>query len=245
VDPEPATPPRGSRIDRVTDLVVGILLLVGAVWAAVNAGAATWDAAVMLVRGESVPATVVAADHDDRLGRLDDLILALPAPYDVRAEVATPREDLGPGDVVPTVVDPEAPVRAALVDDGWPWRTTLPLLLVPLLALAGLFALGLAAFGRSPDTTGPGTTEPPDDPTVPAIASSPRRRKGRDAPRPGPAVAGSGRRATGGGLRPARPRARCARCARCDRRRAPTRSPDPRRRASGHRWRRAARAPDA
>jgi len=169
VDPEPDAAPRGSRIHRITDLVVGLLLLVGAVGAAVNAGTATWDAAVLLVRGESVPATVVAADHDSRLGRMDDLVVALPAPYDVRTQVATPREDLEPGDVVATVVDPDAPARAALVDDGWPWRTTVPLLLVPVLALAGLFALGLAAFGRSPgtepetpepETPEPGTTEP-------------------------------------------------------------------------------------
>jgi uncharacterized protein DUF3592 len=152
VEPEPAAPPRVSRLHRLTDLVVGLLLLVGAVWAGVNAGTATWDAAVLLVRGESVPATVVAADHDSRLGRMDDLVVALPAPYDVRAEVATPREDLEPGDVVATVVDPDAPARAALVEDGWPWRTTLPLLLVPVLALPALFALGLAAFGRSPGT---------------------------------------------------------------------------------------------
>lgn len=164
MDPEPAAPPGGSRIHRIADLVVGLLLLVGAVWAATSAGTATWDAAVLLVRGESVPATVVAADHDSRLGRMDDLVVALPAPYDVRTEVATPREDLEPGDVVATVVDPDAPARAALLDDGWPWRTTVPLLLVPVLALAGLFALGLAAFGRSPgtgrETTGRETTEP-------------------------------------------------------------------------------------
>ena len=37
-----------------------------------------------------MPATVVASDHDDRLGRMDDLVVALPAPYGVRADVATP-----------------------------------------------------------------------------------------------------------------------------------------------------------
>jgi hypothetical protein len=148
VEPEPETPSPGSRIDRVTDLVVGLLLLVGAVWAAVGAGSATWDAGVLLVRGETVPARVVAVDHHTRLGRMDDLVVDLPAPYAARAELATPREDLEPGAVVDTVVDPDDPTRAALDEDGWPWRTTLPLLLVPLLAVAGLFGLGTAAFGR-------------------------------------------------------------------------------------------------
>ena len=63
------------------------------------------------------------------------------------------------------MVDPDAPARAALAEDGWPWRTTLPLLLVPVLALAGLFALGLAAFGRSPGT-GPETTATPEPPEL-------------------------------------------------------------------------------
>jgi hypothetical protein len=157
VGAEQTTPSRGSRIDRVTDLVVGLLLLVGTVWGAVNAGAATWDAAVLLVRGETVPATVVAVEHRYKLGRMDDVVVALPSPWGGRAELTTPREDLEPGAVVATVVDPADPSRAALDEDGWPWRTTLPLLLVPVLALAGLFALGLAAFGRA------STRQPPDD----------------------------------------------------------------------------------
>lgn len=177
MDTPPADPPRGSRIDRVTDLIVGLLLLVGAVWAGWAAGSATWDASVLLVRGETVSATVVAVDHDDRLGRMDDLVVALPPPYGGRAELVTPREDLEPGAVVATWVDPADPHRASLADDGWPWRSTLPLLLVPLMALAGLFALGVALIGRgragedadpadatAPDgngTTSPGTADRP------------------------------------------------------------------------------------
>jgi len=156
VDTEPATP-RPSRIDRVTDLVIGIMLLVGAVWGGVNAGTATWDASVLLVRGETVSATVVAVEHRYKLGRMDDVVVALPPPHGGQAELTTPREDLEPGAVVATVVDPADPSRAALDEDGWPWRTTLPLLLVPLLALAGLFALGRAVFGR------PSTREAPDE----------------------------------------------------------------------------------
>ena len=160
MDVEPTTP-RPSRVDRLTDLVVGVLLLVGAVWGAVNAGTATWDATLLLVRGETVSATVVAVEHRYKLGRMDDVVVALPPPYAGESALETPREDLEPGVVVATVVDPADPTRAALADDGWPWRTTLPLLLVPLLALAGLFALGLAAFGRTSARdrrSGPGPT---------------------------------------------------------------------------------------
>ena len=155
-----ATTSRPSRVDRVTDLVVGLLLLLGAVWGGVNAGTATWDATTLLVRGETVSATVVAVEHRYKLGRMDDVVVALPPPHGGQAELATPREDLEPGAVVATVVDPADPSRAALEEDGWPWRTTLPLLLTPLLALAGLFALGLAAFGRSATRQEPDTTEP-------------------------------------------------------------------------------------
>jgi hypothetical protein len=159
-----ATTSRPSRVDRVTDLVVGLLLLVGAVWGGVNAGAATWDATVLLVRGETVSATVVAVEHRYKLGRMDDVVVALPPPHGGRSELATPREDLEPGAVVATVVDPSDPSRAALEEDGWPWRTTLPLLLVPLLALAGLFVLGLAAFGRGSTRKAPQTAEDTAEP---------------------------------------------------------------------------------
>lgn len=164
---------RASRIDWVTDLVVGLLLLVGAVWTGWTAGSATWDASLLLVRGETVSATVIAVDHDYRLGRTDDVVVELPPPYSARAELVTPREDLEPGTAVATWVDPDDPQRVSLADDGWPWRSTLPLLLVPLMGLAGLFALGLAAFGRGTPDQGaesdagsgpaPGVTGPPAD----------------------------------------------------------------------------------
>ena len=142
-----ATTSRPSRVDRVTDLVVGLLLLLGAVWGGVNAGTATSgrDDAPRPRRdrvghGGRGRAPVQLGRHGRRLRRAAD------APRRAGG-LATPRRTSarrcrrGRG----RPADPTAPPERTAGRGGRRCRCC-----VAVLALAGLFALGLAAFGRRP-----------------------------------------------------------------------------------------------
>ncbi|MEJ2890451.1 DUF3592 domain-containing protein [Actinomycetospora aeridis] len=114
-------------------------------------GSAIWDAAVLAARGETVSARVVEVDLNTKLGMPDELVV-LPGGATVPVEIATRREDIGVGAVVDVVVDPDAPDRAALASDGWPWLATLmPLFLAPWVALSALVTLGPALGVRTSD----------------------------------------------------------------------------------------------
>ncbi|MGE0295374.1 MAG: hypothetical protein AB7R99_01660 [Pseudonocardia sp.] len=106
--------------------IAAAAVILAALWLA---GSATWDAAVLAVRGEPREGTVVAVTHTS-WARADRVEVALPGGE--RATVHTPRKDLAAGTPVALVVDPDDGSRAALAGDGWPWRqTVLPLLAVP------------------------------------------------------------------------------------------------------------------
>ncbi|MFC5141313.1 hypothetical protein ACFPK1_23955 [Actinomycetospora rhizophila] len=129
--------------------VVTLALVAATLWLLWQAGTATWDAAVLAVRGEVVSARVVDAQLHTRLGMADDLVV-VPAGSDVAATVSTHREDLGVGAVVDIVVDPQDPGRADLASDGWPWlATVMPLFLAFVCGVAALLTLG-AALGLAP-----------------------------------------------------------------------------------------------
>lgn len=132
-------------------------LLAGTGWLLWQAGTATWDAAVLAVRGEVVSARVVEVELHRRLGMADDLVV-VPAGSDLGVPVVTHREDIPVGAVVDVVVDPGDPERADLASDGWPWLATLmPLFLAFVCGVTALLTLG-AALGIA--TEEPGDTEP-------------------------------------------------------------------------------------
>ncbi|MGE3286881.1 MAG: hypothetical protein AB7J32_12380 [Pseudonocardia sp.] len=113
------------------------------------AGSATWDAAVLAVRGELKAGTVAAVTHTS-WARADRVEVAVAGSG--WATVHTPRKDLAAGTPVALIVDPDDGSRAALADDGWPWRqTVLPLLAVPVaLAFASnVRPGGLRGAGRA------------------------------------------------------------------------------------------------
>lgn len=147
---------RGSRApSRVARTGWGLLALVWiglTVWLLVQFVATTWNAGVLLVRGEVVQATVVEVDLRTRFGREDELVVTTGPPHTGRAEIATYREDIPVGAVVPVVVDPDDTSRASLAEDGWPWYATLfPLFMAPLAALAALLTVGRAVGDPAPD----------------------------------------------------------------------------------------------
>ncbi|MDD7938887.1 hypothetical protein PHK61_10705 [Actinomycetospora lutea] len=146
---------------------VATLGLVGlTLWLLWQAGTATWDAAVLALRGEVVSARVIDAQLHTKLGMADDLVV-VPAGSDVAATVSTHREDLGVGAVVDVVVDPDDPTRADLASDGWPWlATVMPLFLAFVCGVSALLTLS-AALGLPPPDETDGTDEPGEDDAAP------------------------------------------------------------------------------
>ncbi|MDF2977517.1 MAG: hypothetical protein K0S40_2245 [Actinomycetospora sp.] len=177
-DARPPVPRTRSAI--VGAVVSGLVLLGVAGWLFWLGATATWDAGVLLVRGEDVLSTVVEVDLNTKTGMPDELVVVHPPPYTAEATIVTRRHDIGVGAVVPVVVDPYDPSRAALVDAGWPWFATLGrLLFAPLFGLFGLFLLVWAAgppreqqagaddTGGDPDASSPGTPAAPGAPDGP------------------------------------------------------------------------------
>jgi len=135
-------PPRARS--RAWWSIVTLALVAGTVWLLWQAGTATWDAAVLAVRGEVVSAQVVEVDLHRKLGVADELVV-VPAGGDVAAPITTHREDIPVGAVVDVVVDPDDPARADLASDGWPWlATTMPLFLAIVCGVTALLTLGFA-----------------------------------------------------------------------------------------------------
>lgn len=144
-----------SRTARAGWGVMGLAWFVATSWLVLQFVSTTWDAGVLLVRGEVVAATVVEVDLGTKLGQSDELVVTTGPPHSGRAEITTRREDIPVGAVVEVVVDPDDTSRASLAEDGWPWYATLfPLFLIPFTALAALLTGGRALVGSSPDDDG-------------------------------------------------------------------------------------------
>lgn len=165
-----------SRSSIVGAVVSGLVLLGVAGWMFWLGATAAWDAGVLLVRGEDVLSTVVEVDLNTKMGMPDELVVVHPPPYSGEATVMTRRHDIGVGAVVPVVVDPYDPSRAALGDAGWPWFATLGrLLFAPLFGLFGLFLLVWAAGPPREQREGTDDTDGEPDassPSTPAAAGA-------------------------------------------------------------------------
>lgn len=183
----PATAPpavRRTRTSIVAGVLAGLAALGFAGWILVRGLDTSVDAAVLVVRGEVVAATVVDVDLDTKPGLPDELVVALRPPYTGHAVIDTRRHDIGVGQVVAVHVDPEDPTNATLVADGWPWSATVDLLFAPMAALGGLALLARAASPATPrdrhaDSAGDSAGDTTGDTTGDAAGDTARGAAGR------------------------------------------------------------------